>query len=205
MISWESWVPAVLLIGCLASFVWAMSRFFTQPVGSSAGKRLISICGGMFGIQHLSVILFSSNLTIERSLAGSVLYIGSAGLFWWAIQTSLSSPLSAAFSSDLPTHLVVHGPYLVIRHPLYCSYLICWLAGWVVTANLWLVPSVATMLIIYLLAAAREEQKFMRSPLSGAYRQYRFRTGLFVPMPLKLLSSWRNSHQKTFVKFGNHT
>jgi protein-S-isoprenylcysteine O-methyltransferase Ste14 len=198
MISWESWLPAVLLVGCLASFMWAMSKFFTQPVGSTAGKRVISVCGAMFGIQHLCVILFSSNLTAGRSLAGSVLYIGSAGLFWWAIKTSLSIPLSAAFSPDLPTHLVAHGPYRMIRHPLYCSYLICWLAGWVVTASLWLAPSVAAMFIIYLLAAAREEQKFMRSPLSDAYKQYRYRTGLLVPMPLKLLSSWRESHGRNY-------
>ena len=191
-IFWESWLPAGLLVGCLASFWWAMSRFFTQPSGSTAGKRVISICGAIFGIQHLCIILFNSNLTTERSLAGCVLYIGSAGLFWWAIKTSLSRPLSAAFSSDLPTHLVAHGPYRVIRHPLYCSYLICWLAGWVLTASLWLAPSVAVMLVIYLLAAAREEQKFMRSPLSGAYRQYRCRTSLLFPTPRKLLSGWRS-------------
>jgi protein-S-isoprenylcysteine O-methyltransferase Ste14 len=194
MILWESWLPAGLLVGCLGSFTWAMSRFFTQPVGSTTGKRVISVCGAMFGIQHLCVIWFSSNLTAERSLAGSVLYIGSAGLFWWAIKTSLSSPLSAAFSPDLPTHLVAEGPYRIIRHPLYCSYLICWLAGLVVTASLWLVPSVAVMVIIYLLAAVREEQKFMQSPLSDAYQQYHSRTGLLVPTPLKLLSNWRESH-----------
>jgi protein-S-isoprenylcysteine O-methyltransferase Ste14 len=194
MVLWESWLPAVLLVGCLASFIWAMSCFFTQPVGCTAGRGLISVCGAVFGILHLYAILFSSNLTAERSLAGSVLYIGSAGLFWWAIKTSLSSPLSAAFSPDLPTDLVAQGPYRIIRHPLYCSYLVCWLAGWVVTANPWLAPTFAAMVIIYLLAAAQEERKFMRSPLSDAYRQYRSRTGLLVPAPLKLLSSWRESH-----------
>jgi protein-S-isoprenylcysteine O-methyltransferase Ste14 len=194
MILRESWSPAVLLVSCLASFMWAMSRFFTQPVGSTAGKRVIAVCGAMFGIQHLCVILFSSNLTAGRSLVGSVLYIGSAGLFWWAIKTSQSSPLSAAFSPDLPTHLVAEGPYRIIRHPLYCSYLICWLAGLIVTASLWLVPSVAAMATIYLLAAAQEEQKFMRSPLSDAYRQYHSRTGLLVPTPSKLFSSWRKNH-----------
>jgi protein-S-isoprenylcysteine O-methyltransferase Ste14 len=198
MISWESWLPAVLLVGCLASFMWAMSKFFTQPVGGTAGKRVISVFGAMFGIQHLYAILFSSNLTAERSLAGSVLYCGSAGLFWWAIKTSLSNPLSAAFSPDLPTHLVAQGPYRMIRHPLYCSYVICWAAGWLVTANPWLAPSIAAMFFIYLLAARREEQKFMRSPLSDAYKRYRNRTGLLVPTPLKLLSRWRESHGRNY-------
>ena len=194
MVSWESWLPEFLLVGCLTSFSWAMCSFFTQPVGHTTGTRLIAFCGAMFGAQHLYVILFGSTLTAERSVAGSVLYIGSAGLFWWAIKTSLTNPLSAAFSPDLPTHLVAHGPYRIIRHPLYCSYLICWLAGWLVTASLWLTPSVAVMFIIYLLAAAQEEQKFTRSPLTNAYQQYRSRTGLLVPGPLKLLSIWRDNH-----------
>jgi protein-S-isoprenylcysteine O-methyltransferase Ste14 len=195
MVSWESWLPAVLLVGCLTSFMWAMCSFFTQPVGHMAGKRLISVCGVMFGTQHLYAILFSSNLTAERSLAGSAFYISAAGLFWWAIKTSLPNPLSAAFSPDLPTHLVALGPYRFIRHPLYCSYLICWMAGWVVTVSPWLVPSVVVMFIIYLIAAAQEEQKFMRSPVTNAYRHYRSRTGFLVPGPLNLLSSWRASHR----------
>jgi protein-S-isoprenylcysteine O-methyltransferase Ste14 len=98
--------------------MWAMSKFFTQPVGGTAGKRVISVCGAMFGLQHLYAILFSSNLPAERSLAGSALYIGSAELFWWAIKTSLSSPLSAAFSPTGQLHLVAHGPYRMIRQQL---------------------------------------------------------------------------------------
>jgi protein-S-isoprenylcysteine O-methyltransferase Ste14 len=82
----------------------------------------------------------------------------------------------------------------MIRHPLHCAYLLCWLASGVVTASLWLAPSVPAMFVIYLLAAAREEQKFMRSPQREAYKQYRYRTGLLDPTPLKLLSSLRESH-----------
>ena len=42
------------------------------------------------------------------------------------------------------------------------------------------------MLGIYLVAASREENKFMRSPLREAYQQYRANTGLFFPNLLKL-------------------
>jgi hypothetical protein len=30
VILWESWLPAGLLVGCLASFTWTMSRFLMQ-------------------------------------------------------------------------------------------------------------------------------------------------------------------------------
>jgi protein-S-isoprenylcysteine O-methyltransferase Ste14 len=188
-IHWESWLAAAFLIACLASFAWAMRKFFVWPARVTAGIKLITACGVVFGALHLLAILAARDLTVIRCVIGVALYLSALGLFWWAINTSIGRPLSAAFSPDLPAHLVVHGPYRVIRHPFYCSYLICWLAGWVVTGRIWLGPTVATMVIVYLVAAALEEKKFMRSPLADVYREYRSRTGLLVPNPLKLFSS----------------
>lgn len=189
MIQWESGLAATFLITCLASFVWAMRKFFVWPAGATSGAQLITACGVVFGALHLLAILATRNLTMTRLLIGVLLYFSALGLFWWAIHTSIRRPLSAAFSPDVPAHLVVDGPYRVIRHPFYCSYLMCWLAGWVVTDRTWLAPTVAIMVIVYLVAAASEEKKFMRSPLADAYREYRSCTGLLVPNPLKLLSS----------------
>lgn len=184
MIKPAQWIFSGLLLACLASFGWAMRRFFVQPAGPTAGMTVIKTCGIAFGILHVAAIL-TTNITLARGVSGAILYLGALGLFWWSIKTSLLHPLSAAFSPDLPVHLVAHGPYRIIRHPLYCSYLLCWLAGWVVTGRLWLAPTVAVMLGIYLVAASREESKFMRSPLREAYQQYRANTGLLFPNPLK--------------------
>ncbi|HTW65194.1 MAG TPA: isoprenylcysteine carboxylmethyltransferase family protein [Bryobacteraceae bacterium] len=187
--SWESLVPAVLLTCCLASSWWGMRRFFTRPGGLTASMRLIAGCATVFGILHLYAILSGSNRTAERSVAGSALYILSVGLFWWAIKTSLGKPLSAAFSPDTPAHLVRSGPYRFVRHPLYTSYILTWLAGWVVTVQWWLIPTVLIMTVIYFVASSAEEQKFLRSPLADAYQQYRFRTGRFLPNLFKLLAA----------------
>jgi protein-S-isoprenylcysteine O-methyltransferase Ste14 len=183
------WISTGLLLACLASFGWAMQRFFVQPAGHTAGMTVIKTYGIAFGILHVAAILATPSLTLLRGVSGASLYLGALGLFWWSIKTNLLHPLSAAFSPDLPVHLVAHGPYRIIRHPLYCSYLLCWLAGWVVTGRLWLALTVAVMLGIYLVAAYREESKFMRSPLCEAYQQYRAHTGLFFPNPLKLYRS----------------
>lgn len=188
MVVWESWLPAVLLVSCLASFTWAMRNFFTQPAGFTTGMKVITSCAAAFGILHLFAILFRSTLTPERSITGSLLYICAAGLFWWTIQTSRGKNFSGAFSPDAPVHLQGDGPYRFIRHPFYTSYIVTWIAGWVITAQWWLVPTVAVMIVIYVLASSAEEAKFLRSPLAGAYQQYRFRTGRFLPNFVKLLS-----------------
>lgn len=188
-VSWEASLPAALLLGCLASFWWGMRSFFTRPAGFTAAMRLISAFAAIFGVMHLIVILFVSSATPQRSLAGSVLYLCSAGLFWWAIKTSLARPLSAAFSPDAPSHLVDDGPYRFIRHPLYTSYIVTWLAGWIVTAQWWLIPTALIMVVIYFVASTAEEDKFLRSSLAGAYQKYRLHTGRFLPNPVKLLAN----------------
>ena len=190
MHAWQ-FVSGALLAGCLFSFAWAMRRFFLQPAGLTGGMQAIKYCGISFGLLHFAAIAFTPGISTNRGVAGGALYLCALALFWWAIRASMARPLSAAFSPDLPGHLVAHGPYQFIRHPLYCSYLLCWLAGWAVTGRLWLAPTVVAMLVIYLAAARQEEKKFMRSPLAESYLRYRARTGLLIPNPLKLYSSGR--------------
>jgi protein-S-isoprenylcysteine O-methyltransferase Ste14 len=191
--AWQ-WTLAALLLVCLASFGWAMQKFFLQPAGLTAGMRVIKVCGIAFGIIHLAAIIATPDISTVRGLGGAVLYLSSVALFWWAIRTSTGKPLSAAFSPDLPTHLVAQGPYRIIRHPLYCAYLIFWVAGWVATGRMWLAPTILVMLVIYVVAAAEEERKFARSPLAEAYQQYRARTGLLFPNPVKLCTrSWETA------------
>jgi len=57
----------------------------------------------------------------------------------------------------------------------------------VANGRLWLLPTLAVMLVIYVRAASDGEQKFSRSPLASAYERYRSHTGLFFPNPVKLL------------------
>lgn len=184
-------VSGGLLAGCLFSFAWAMRRFFLQPAGLTPGMQAIKYCGIAFGLLHFAAIAATPGVSTLRGVAGAALYLCALSLFWWAIRASQARPLSAAFSPDLPGHLVAHGPYKLIRHPLYCSYLLCWLAGWLVTARIWVAPTVAAMLVVYLAAARQEEKKFMRSPLAESYSRYRGQTGLLIPNPLKLYSSGR--------------
>ncbi len=188
--SWQ-WFSAMLLIGCLGSFTWAMRNFFVQPAGSTLGMRIISVSGALSGALHFVAILSQRSITEPRGLAGAILYSCALALFWWAIRANSAVRLSAAFSPDAPVHLVKNGPYRFIRHPFYCSYLLAWGAGVIATARLWLIPTLAVMIVIYLRAAMQEERKFSRSSLAEEYRSYRSRTAWFVPNPMKLLLARR--------------
>ena len=188
---WQ-WLTAMLLASCLSSFAWGMRRFFVQPTGSTSGMKIISACGILFGALHFVAIFLRDSVTAERAYLAALLYIWSLGLFWWAIQANSAARLSAAFSDDLPVHLVESGPYRFIRHPFYCSYVLAWLAGAIATARWWLIPTVVVMAVIYWNAASSEEEKFSRSPLAAEYESYRSRTSLLVPNPMKLLLARRS-------------
>jgi protein-S-isoprenylcysteine O-methyltransferase Ste14 len=185
--SWWSVLSAGLLLACLISFRWAMRNFFSCPVGDTSGIRLIRTCSIAFAVLHLVAIIVTPNAARGQVAAAATLYVSALALFWWAIRTNVALPLTAAFSTDVPHHLVQHGPYRIIRHPFYCSYLLMWAAGVIATGRLWLLPSLAAMLAIYWRAASVEEAKFASSPLAGAYRQYRSCTGMFGPNPVKML------------------
>ncbi len=189
--AWQATL-ALLLFTCLASFAWAMRNFFVQPAGSTGGMKMISACGIVFGALHFVAIFWPNSITAERGLVGVLLYIWSLGLFWWAIRTNSAARLSAVFSPDVPVHLVEDGPYQFIRHPFYCSYVLAWSAGTIATARWWLLVTVGVMIVIYLKAAAIEEEKFSRSSLAGEYQRYRERTALLVPNPMKLLLARRS-------------
>jgi len=168
-----------------------MRRFFVQPAGSTTGMQITKFCGLGFSVLHLSAILTRSTLSPGQAQLAAVLYLMSLGLFWWSIHANRENPLSAVFSPDLPQHFVKRGPYMWVRHPLYTSYLLTWLAGAIATGRLWLFPSFAVMVMIYWRAARHEEEKFFRSALASVYAAYCSRTGLFLPSLVGLLMHFK--------------
>jgi protein-S-isoprenylcysteine O-methyltransferase Ste14 len=195
---WQCWLTALLLVS-FGSFAWGMQKFFTRPAGVTPGMKMLAGCGVLFGILHLTALL-ATRISSLRGVSAACLFGASLALYWWAIRTNFRRPISASFSPDAPEHLVQDGPYRLIRHPLYCAYLLTWLATPVATARLPLLVTFALMLAIYLAAARAEESKFLQGRLGGEYQQYRSRTGLLLPNVTKLGVGWfsRNAGDERF-------
>jgi protein-S-isoprenylcysteine O-methyltransferase Ste14 len=82
-------------------------------------------------------------------------------------------------------HLVLRGPYRLIRHPMYAGFL---MAAWA-TPRLTLGHAVAAAaLTAYAVAGARMEERALVSRFGRAYADYRRRTPAALPWP-----SWRRS------------
>jgi protein-S-isoprenylcysteine O-methyltransferase Ste14 len=175
-------LPFTLLLASLASFGWAMRKFFLKPSGDNTGMKVIRAASSVFAVLNLGTMLSTPGIPARQALAASAVYLLALGLFFWSIRVNRQSSLSAAFSLDSPRHLVNWGPYRFIRHPFYCAYLMTWSAGFVATGRWWLLPSIVVMFVVYLKAAQVEEQKFAHSPLAEEYRKYQESTGFFLPV-----------------------
>lgn len=175
--------PAVLVLAtaCLASFSWAMQRFFLRPDRESSGLNIVTAAGSTSAVAHAVALVAAPAPGGARVGAALVLYATSLGLFWSAIATLRRRPLSIIFARDTPVRLVATGPYRWLRHPLYSSYSLAWLAGLLASRAAWLAIPVAVMIVLYVRAARAEEVKFATSALAAAYADYRDSTGGFVP------------------------
>jgi protein-S-isoprenylcysteine O-methyltransferase Ste14 len=174
---------AVLLAACacFASYAWGLARFFRRAAADSSNYRLITWATAASVIAQASTILLFYRHGSLRFAGAMALYAVALGMFWWCIRVNRARPLSLAFSTDAPDHLVVAGPYAAVRHPFYVSYLLCWVAGVVATRCLPLLATVALMAWVYHRAALQEEAKFAASPLAEAYARYAATTGRYLP------------------------
>ena len=65
-----------------------------------------------------------------------------------------------------------------------------WLAGPIVTGQVWLLAAVVWMWLLYYVAARQEEKHFSDTSFRKDYEDYQKRTGMFFP---KVVSAFRLS------------
>jgi protein-S-isoprenylcysteine O-methyltransferase Ste14 len=172
---------ATLLLICLLSFGWGMRYFFVQPRRKTVGMKATALVAFLTALLHFQAILSMRDVPATRFGIACAAYLASAALFWWSVRASRAILLAACFSGDGPVHLNTRGPYSLVRHPFYSSYLLASLSGLIATANVSLVPTVIAMFIIYRTGARREEAHFDAGPLAAQYSLYRRCTGRFFP------------------------
>lgn len=182
-----------LLVAAVAAYTaFALSVVFVfrkHHASDPLGLRILKVCAIAAAIAEVWAIAAAPGFTLGAGIAGMLTYVLALSLFAVCVRVTRHKPLSLAYSSDTPEHLVATGPYRVVRHPFYSAYLLSYVAGWLATSNHYLLLVVGIMSIVYVLAARREESKFMQSPLREAFMSYRARTGMFLPHPLRL---WRH-------------
>lgn len=99
-------------------------------------------------------------------------------LFMWCIISVKDLNFATAGSNDL---IVTSGPFSLVRHPLYVSYLLIWTSNTLLfnSTTLWI--TLTFMLAFYLFSAKREEELLTNGKCSREYELYKSKVGMFFP------------------------
>jgi protein-S-isoprenylcysteine O-methyltransferase Ste14 len=161
------WLTALLCLACFISFGWGIKGFFVKPTKKSLPMYFVSELGTLFALLHLALFITVPEAgSVTTLILGCVLYLSSLLLFWSSIYTNRQHPLTFAYSTDQPAHLVQSGPYRLVRHPFYTAYILCWFGTPLALQIPWLAISSLIMTLVYRGSAIQEEVKFLRSDLA---------------------------------------
>jgi protein-S-isoprenylcysteine O-methyltransferase Ste14 len=178
-IYWVSLSACAVTAGC---FLWALLFFFVPSREGSWPRRVLMASIAACALLHFVVIVQTREVPAASRVGGLVLLLLAHLLFWWSLAVHRRAPPGIAFSDALPRSLITEGPYRLVRHPFYVSYLLAWSAGACIAASAYLALTVVWMFGLYYLAASREEGVLLASDGHHArYRAYRRRTGMFLP------------------------
>ncbi len=116
-----------------------------------------------------------------NGVAAATVLLGSVTLYEWARRTIRGRRFHIGWSGDVPDAVCDSGPYAYVRHPVYLSYMLAFLALPIAF------PRLATLLIflfnvaLFAHGARDDERSLAASELKQAYATYRERTGMFIP------------------------
>jgi protein-S-isoprenylcysteine O-methyltransferase Ste14 len=169
----------IISLVIVGQFTWALRAHFSSKK-VPAGTVLISVTVVTTTLVYLLLIWWELQPPVAQ-VAGALIQLGAAWLFWAAISASSKARLRLAFDEENPDSIVSTGPYKYVRHPFYTSYLIFWIGFAIAAWHWWVLPFLAALGVIYVVAALGEQKKFANSGLAAAYADYRSRTGFFWP------------------------
>ena len=153
---------------------WRMSNGFVQRGGWWVVGQFILL----FAIAILGITCRAASKPLPLFLCGLVFLVASV-ICGISGAVALGRNLTP-FPKPLATaHLVQHGIYGLMRHPLYTS-VFCAAVGWSLVWQSWPALVVSSVLAIFFDAKARHEERWLRQQFPD-YMSYERRVRRFIP------------------------
>ena len=163
----------------LAILIWARYKYFGAV---SNTELLASRIYDPVATIHLVLAIWYLLASAEPNLAALpyAIFLNTAGisLFLWCIITVRYLNFATAGSNDL---VITNGPFNIVRHPLYASYLLIWTSNTLLFNSITLWITLTFMLAFYLFSAKREEELLINGKCSREYGIYKSKVGMFFP------------------------
>lgn len=166
----------------LIVFAVALQNFFVQPPSLTRQQRLFQEVSVLVGVMHGLALVLLDSAGEAWTIAGIAMYATSLALFLAALEAARLVPMTRTFVyTPRCDRILTQGPYRIIRHPIYLSYSLCWLAAPVATHSLLLGATAVFMITCYVISAREEERLLASGARAEEYAQVRKRTWRMVP------------------------
>lgn len=178
-------VPRLILIvvlGCsFVYFLGAGQRTFTSSGTDDTGGLWAQISFGFTGAGTTIFLGLFVPIRLYNALGALALLMCSLALYEWARHTISGRSFYIAWSGDVPDALCDRGPYAHIRHPIYASYILAFLAVLVAMPTLITLAVFMFNAALFTHAALSDERGLASGTFAADYALYKKRTGMFLP------------------------
>ena len=188
------WLAMLAGVGTLSYAILNMLKAQRRPTGvltGAANKILKSpylviatlafIALGTVLWKPLPIVL-SLPLRVACLAVGGAVYFSSLCLYIWGLRT-LGANFNAASGFGVRLHqahqLITHGPYAMIRHPMYLAVILAFWGGLLLYRS-WTMLFFAVIMLGLLYRAAREDEALMQA-FGAEWQNYKDRVLGWVP------------------------
>jgi protein-S-isoprenylcysteine O-methyltransferase Ste14 len=137
------------------------------------------------GALSVSFVGLRTSIQPLNGIASVIILCCSVGLYEWARHVIWGRQFSIAWSGRVPDSVCDSGPYLYIRHPIYASYMLAFLAELLAMPSFVMLGCVVFNTALFLHAAFSDERSLRNSVLRDDYAKYRAATRMFLPRILR--------------------
>lgn len=103
----------------------------------------------------------------------------SVGLIYWVF-SSLGLNVTPTVVTREQSHLVTHGPYRWVRHPLYSVGVLSFVGYFLLTSS-WVILLGVLLTVPFLILRTPQEEERLIARFGDEYLQYMRRTGRYLP------------------------
>jgi protein-S-isoprenylcysteine O-methyltransferase Ste14 len=172
----------LLLGGAFIHFMNAGARvFYFQNADNEPGAWMAQFSFLVTGLIVTWWIGILKPIPLANQVAAWPVLMSAVVLYEWARHTIRGRRFGLALSDHVPEALCDEGPYRYIRHPIYLSYLLAFLAVLVALPHWVTALGFLYNFVLVVIAARSDERVLAGSALAAEYAAYRERTGMFLP------------------------